>query len=268
MKLTNKLLGLFVLVGFTLATATAMAAEAKERVAKVVRIKGAARYSTGNNIWQPLKVGVVLRSGAIVQTAKDSYVDITLGDGAFAGPAASVKSGPPSSAASALAYRPQADQDLIRLWEDSVISIDKLAMAETGAEVITETQLDLRAGRVFGTTKKLSAGSRYEVKIPNGVAGIRGTTYTLSADGVVAVLSGSVVVAYTQPDGTVITQLVTPGNQFDAKTGKVTPIADFNQREMIRAAREARIGPQTPATTFVVDQTIYYVSPSRSERPR
>ena len=44
----------------------------------IVRIKGAARYSTGNKTWQPLKVGTILKSGALVQTAADSYADIVL----------------------------------------------------------------------------------------------------------------------------------------------------------------------------------------------
>src|SRR5947209_168475 len=50
--------------------------------AKVIRIKGPARYTTGNNIWQPLGVGMVLQPGTVVQTSteKGSYVDLVLGD--------------------------------------------------------------------------------------------------------------------------------------------------------------------------------------------
>ena len=134
-------------------------------------------------------------------------------------------------------------------------------MRATGGDRVTETELDLRKGRVFGTTKKMSAGSQYKVKIPNGIAGVRGTIYTLSSDGVVQVLVGSVVIAFTQPDGTVATQVVNGGYQYDARSGQITPIPDFNQKEMVREAKEARIGPNTPATTYVVDQTLYYVSP-------
>ena len=52
----------------------------KERTGKVVRIKGAARYSMGNKIWQPLKVGTILKSGSVVQTAADSYADIVMNE--------------------------------------------------------------------------------------------------------------------------------------------------------------------------------------------
>src|SRR5580765_107816 len=61
--------------------------------AKVVRIKGYARFTAGNNIWQPLKVGEVLKPGTTIQTGleKGSYVDLVLGDGS--GSTASIGSG-------------------------------------------------------------------------------------------------------------------------------------------------------------------------------
>src|SRR5260221_10279867 len=108
----------------------------------------------------------------------------------------------------------------------------------------------------------MSTAYRYEVKLPKGLAGIHGPIYTLSADGVVQVLVGSVVIAYVGADGTTVTKVVMGGQQFDAKTGEVTPIPDFNQKEMVKLAKESRIGPNTPATTFTVDHTIYYVSPT------
>ncbi len=76
------------------------------------------------------------------------------------------------------------------------------------------------------------------------------------------VLVGSVVIAYVGADGTVVTQVVMGGQQFDSRTGTITPIPDFNQKEMVKAAKDARIGPNTPPTTFAVDHTIYYVSPT------
>jgi len=232
------------------------AGDAKERTGKVVRVKGAARYSTGNNVWQPLKVGETLKPGMIVQTAKGGSIDISFEDSYVSTPR---PAGPTKSHMNT--FQPTMEQDMVRLGEDTVISVDKLTVVETGTDTITETELDLRKGRIFGTTKKMSAGSQYKVKMPNGIAGVRGTIYTVSADGVVQVLVGSVVVAYTQPDGTVVTQVVNGGYQYDAKSGQITPIPDYNQKEMVREAKEARIGPNTPPTTFAVDQTLYYVSP-------
>jgi hypothetical protein len=63
------------------------------------------------------------------------------------------------------------EQNTLRLWADTLLSVDKLTVTETGADVATDTQLDLKAGHIYGVVKKMSAGSKYEVKIPNGVAG-------------------------------------------------------------------------------------------------
>ena len=68
-----------------------------------------------------------------------------------------------------------AEQNIVRMWENTLLGVDKLTFTQTGADVVTETQLDLKAGHIFGMVKKMSAASKYEVKIPNGVAGIRGT---------------------------------------------------------------------------------------------
>src|SRR5439155_16866129 len=129
-------------------------------------------------------------------------------------------------------------------------------------DVVTETQLDLKAGRITSNVKRMSAASKYEVKIPNGVAGIRGTIYDITAEGVVRVSAGSLVLAYVGADGTVVTQVVMGGQQFDSRTGQITPIPDFNVNEMQSTAKSARVGPAAPKATFVVDHTIYYVSPT------
>ena len=246
--------------GLGLAMATTLVAQsASQSTAKVVRISsaGAARYTTGNNVWQPLRTGIVIKSGTIIQTAaeKGSYVDLVLGEGQAAAL-------PQLIASDTRSYTPSADQNIVRLYENTILQVEKLTSMETGADTVTETQLDLQRGRIFGNVKKMSAASKYEVKLPNGVAGIRGTIYTLSAEGVVQVLVGSAVLAYVGPDGTVVTQVVMGGQQFDARTGQITAIPNYNQGEMVRLAKEMRIGPNVPATTYAVDHTIYYISPT------
>jgi len=166
---------------------------------------------------------------------------------------------PPSDSRS---YTPNGEQNVVRLYDNTILQVDKLSSMETGADTVSETQLDLQRGTIFGNVKKMSAASRYEVKLPNGVAGIRGTIYSLSANGVVRVLVGSVVLAYVGADGNPVTKVVMGGQQFDAKTGEITAIPDYNQKEMVKAAKESRIGPNTPPTTFTVDHTIYFVSPT------
>lgn len=266
---------------FAFAALSASAADVSDlSKAKVVRIKGSARYTLGNGAWQPLKVGKVLESGVVVQTAADSRVDLILGEpdasppvphyGTVVGratPAASVGGGGGGGGGGS----DFVEHNFVRIMENSVLSIDKLAATQTGADVVTETQLDLRAGKIFGTVKKMSSGSRYEVKIPNGIAGVRGTVFMISSDGVVSVMSGSVVVsrrAGTNADGTpmIETQVVNEGQQYDPTTGQVSDMPPGVATAM--AQNLAGAGSSTPlstTTTFSSDTTILTVSPTAGD---
>jgi len=236
------------------------AQQLSQSTAKVVRIKGSARYADTSNVWRPLKVGDALKAGSIIQTAADSRVDIVLGDKDAA--ENRLKWGQLSSYAGAGGGSDSHSQrDFIRISENSVMAFEKLLVADTGTDKIREIELDLRSGKAFGMVKKLNGASKYEVKIPNAVAGIRGTIYTISASGQLDVLVGSVVVAYKDASGNIVTQVVVGGQRFDASTGQVTNIPDFDQKEMVKAVRE-QTGPNVPPTTFVNDNTVYWVSPT------
>lgn len=235
--------------------ASALAQDGKERIAKVTRIKGSARYYTAESTApQTLKVGQKLKAGTTIQTADKSVVDLVLGEEEAYAPRATL--------GEFLYYQPLAEQDTIRIYADSVLALDKLTLARTGADEVTETQLDLKAGKIFGKARKLSAASKYEIKIPNGVAGIRGTVYSISSDGVLTVLVGSVVIAYVGPDGNVVTQVINAGYRFDARTGQLTPIPDIERKELELAAREAGRGLNPAPVTYPTDETFKYISPT------
>jgi hypothetical protein len=264
MKLIQSLTSGFVAL-VVMAAVSASAAE--QGIAKVVYIKGLARYTTPENpTWRPLKTGTVLKQGTVVQTASESYVDVVLHNpNATAAESASLSAADSAAAlATSSVYQPQPknEQDAVRIFENTVLGLDKLAITHTGADKVTDTRLDLKHGRILGTVKKLSATSKYEVQIPNGVAGIRGTIYTISADGVLSVLSGSVVIAFVGPDGTPVTKVVNAGQQYDAKSGQIIDIPDSELKDLIKAAKALRIGPNTPPTSFAVDRTVYFVSPT------
>jgi hypothetical protein len=262
MKQLRFLIGL-VACSLALATgSTLLAQTAQDGIAKVVNIKGSARYmSSPGGTWQPLKIGVILKSGAVIQTAAGSYADLVLNNSE-----AKITASPMATSVSYGGYsQATATQDAVRLFENTVLGIDQLAVTQTGADRVTETQLDLKAGRILGTVKKLSAASKYEVKIPNGVAGIRGTIYTLSADGVLSVLSGSVVFAYIAPDGTVLTQVVTAGQEFDSRTGQLTAISQ-DDKDNYTAMAQVFVTSNEPIV-FVNDPRVESVSPHHGHRP-
>ncbi len=205
------------LIGF------AAQAGAKEITARVDSVHGNARVSTDGKNWMPLSKGDVLKAGSVIQTAERSSVDLVLGEGSVGNMA--------SASASSTDIRPVSNNsgggggsegraNVVRIFESSMLGIDKLTSEQTGAGAMEETQLDLRAGRIMGNVKKLSNASRYEIKIPNGVAGIRGTGYDLSSSGVVKVFEGSVVVSYVGADGTLVTKVV------DASVTVFDPLVD------------------------------------------
>ena len=235
MKKTRSILNSLVACGVALAMVSTLAAQSGDQTAaKVVRLKGAVRYSTGNNVWQPLKLGDVVRPGTAIQTASDSRVDLVLGD-------ASAPVARPLPA-DMMSYVPTAEQNMVRLWENTLMGVDKLTEMRTGEAVVTETALDLKAGHITGSVKKMTAASKYEVKLPNGVAGIKGTVYECYAEGVIKVREGSMVVAYTGANGAIVTQVVMSMQMFDIRTGILSPLPDTDKTGIDGIIRELQTG--------------------------
>lgn len=196
----SRLLGLAVAVGVFVGI-TAQAAPVQNK-AVVRAVRGTANYSQDRGAnWKKLNVGAQLSQNAVIRTAPGSTVDLYLGE-----------NGP-----------------VVRVTEDTTLGIDRLTIDDLGPEKIIETQLDLRSGRILGSVKKLAAASKYEVKTPQGVAGIRGTRYDISADGTVTVLEGQVVVVYI----------------VQGQPVSVTVNAGQTARPPIRAGEPARL-TQTP----------------------
>ncbi|SPE54584.1 conserved exported hypothetical protein [Verrucomicrobia bacterium] len=262
MKTIRSFIGL-VGCGLALAMVSSLYAQTETQgAAKVVRIKGSARVSVSGGAWQPLHVGDLVKPGSVIQTSTEdkSYVDIVLGEGEGATPIVFGASGPPSSS---LGYQPEAAQNVVRIYANTALGVDKLTTMDTGAGPVSDTQLDLKAGHIFGSVKKMSAASKYEVKIPNGVAGIRGTTYDLTSDGVIRVTVGSVVLAYVDSSGKVVTQVIVAGQQFDARTQTLSPIPTSIGDQMNDTAKATEFITVAPITYITVNPSLYnYVSPS------
>jgi len=160
------------LLGYSVAVAMAMlisTAEAKVNKAVVRAVRGTADISTDKgSTWKPARVGSQLSPNSVIKTGVGSIVDLFLGD-----------NGP-----------------VVRVTESTEMGIDRLDVEGTGVEKVIETQLDLKSGRILGNVKKLAEASKYEVKTPVGVAGIRGTEYDISANGRVSVITGIIQVVY------------------------------------------------------------------------
>jgi hypothetical protein len=251
MKKMRSLINGLAASGIALAMVSTLAAQTPlQGSATVVRVKGHARYTSGNGEWKPLNFGDVLKPGTIVQTdmAKGSYVDLAISEGnaAVPTPAGFAPSGGGAAAPGygGPSYKPAADQNVVRVAENSVLGIDKLTAMQTGADVVTETQLDLKAGHIFGSVKKMTAASRYEVKLPNGVAGIRGTTYELWASGSGKVNGGSLVISLVASTGLPDTHALSGLESFDAQSNVKGPLPEPDRlfMEGVEAEMHAALG--------------------------
>lgn len=250
-------------------TAASVMAQAVEKTVKVVRVSGGARYQAPGGQWQEVKQGDELRAGTVVQTAKDSTLDLLLSGHVKEqiAPPNVIKTGTGQSYPTP-SFPGNPTGSMIRLYGDTVLSIDKLTCQGEGADQVTETMLDLRAGKLFGSTQKVKGASKYEIKLPNGVAAVRGTIYTVGADGAVAVMSGSVFVTLRRSDGSVVTQQVTSGNSFDPNTGVLTPLSGDEALAMTTAAGDTGRRVYATPEVFTADGTTdIWVSPTTGLPP-
>ena len=166
--------------------------------AKVVRLKGAARYATGGTAGRVVKEGDKLHPGDALQTAGNSQLKVSL-TGAF------LKS-------------PKAGGAFIRIGENALFGIDVLNLTRTNGRTAAEIQFNLKAGHMYAVLPPLTKTSVCEVTLPGGVAGTRGAICDLTAEGVVQVLSGSVVLVYARTNRTLSTQTVGAAQEFDPRS--------------------------------------------------
>jgi hypothetical protein len=198
----------------------------------VVNVQGQARYSVDGKNWHPLVVGKILHSGAVIETANGSTADLVLSGTPVPVPQTSpnpqslplITLAPDPNVRGYMAYKPMAQQNVIRMASGTVLAVDQLTVVNTGADTVGNTELDLRAGRIFFTVKKLSASSQYIIKLPNGVAGIRGAAGSGNSDGSFDMLFGQAVVSEIGPDGQSHVVVVNGGQGFDPKNGTVGPL--------------------------------------------
>lgn len=252
--------------GFTF---SASAQNDKQGFATVIRIEGACSYSLGDGNWHPLVPGKYLPPGASIRTGDNGVVDMILGK-AIQLPQAKwaperISQAPDAPVRGLITYKPSAEQNMIRLTPNTVLAIDKLNITDTGADTVNDTELDLKQGKIFASVKKLNGASQYIVKIPNGVAGVRGTWFSISANGSVSVYeskNGGLVLSLTI-NGITKTYLVSEGQFLDPFNGNGTPGAI--PPNVSRALNEIFTALKTiyaQNVDFTYDHTTCFISPT------
>ena len=272
----NKLQKFFVAaICGALAVMTASAQGTSQGVGTVIRVQGLASYSLdGGTKWIPLVGGQHLPPGSQIHTGYNGVVDVILGK-AIGLPQADWQPDRVSEAADSpvrglVSYKPSAEQNVVRLTPDSTLAIEKLTITDTGADTVGDTELNLSEGKIFASVKKLSGASQYLVKIKNGVAGVRGTLFSISADGATVVFeshnNGGLVLSVTTSSGVTTTTLVQPGFQFDPLGGAGSPIPVQLTPEILHILQQIFAAVRTPyvqIVNFSFDHTFCYVSRNR-----
>ncbi len=183
-----------------MASAISLHAE-KAAAIKVIRLRGSARYSVDQKSWKDLKKGTVLKGGTLIQTGPGTVVDICMNE---------ARSKEPGNGSE------DSTDNVLRILENGTVGIDKLAAEEI--------QLDLRNGAIMGTVGKLSAVSKYEIKLPHAMLGIRGGTYIADSSGVVNVVDGSVVLVVIGANNSLTTKKISARQGYDPTSGDVVAL--------------------------------------------
>lgn len=267
MKFTKSMLAAF--LGVAIASIAVSASAERQGYITAVRVEGDVTYSLGPNQPQyPLVAGKFLDPGAIVYTKDNGVVDLVLGKAVDLpqAPWSPNRISPASDFAvrGYISYRPNTDQNAIRLTPNSTLAIDKLSIVDTGSDTVSDTELDLQKGKIFASVRKLSGASQYIVKLPNGVAGVRGTLFSISVDGVVACFEstgGGVILSVTLPNGVAQTFLIGPGEFLNPATGQPAHISP----EMMGALEKVFKALRTTyfaVVNFDYDLTQLHISPT------
>ncbi len=196
------------------AISSVQAQQSRPGFATAIRTQGIVTYTLGDGKWYPLVPGKYLPPGSSIHTGENGTVDIILGK-SIQLPQAKwtpdrISQAPDSPVRGMVTYKPSAEQNMVRLIANSTLAIDRLNTTDTGADTVSDTELDLKEGKIYASVKKLSGASQYLVKIPNGVAGVRGTWFSLGSDGGVAVYesaNGGLLMAVTYKGATFTVQV-------------------------------------------------------------
>lgn len=281
MKTNRSLLNGLAACGLAMAIVSSLPAQTPiQGAAKVVRIKGHARYKTATSDWQQLRVGDLVKPGTVIQTSREpdgqAYVDLSL-----QGDVAPVVTGPrildtapadfnAAFPPSLFRYRPSASQNIIRIFDNTALGIDKLSSMDTGAGTVTDTELDLKTGHIFVNVKKLSAGSRYEVKMPTGVAGIRGSAAEFFAEGIIKTGPNTkVTAAYMDNNNQAVTSDMTDDMSLDMRTGSLGPLSPTDVATMSALQRDTTFaaGVGLFQTYYSPDFTVYHPMSQNNNGP-
>jgi len=146
----KKIVLLAVFCAFSLPFMTAIASADSPSQAKVIDILGEAKFlKAGTSNWEMLDKGMMLSEGDSLRTVKGSQVKLELSGNAKT---------------AEVTVREESEFSLKTLKHDPASKVDN-------------TLLDVSVGSILVKAEKLIGDSKFEVKTPTSIVGIRGTVF-------------------------------------------------------------------------------------------
>lgn len=227
----NYKLFLSTLAGVALLFASfAAQADDKAGVVTLIRLVGNAVYSLdGGHTWIPAVVGKDFQPGTIIRTEDKSLADLLIGQSLPDRNVRELLINARHNPAPNLV--PVGEKNIVRLQPNTILGVDKLTIPDNDPTLVSDCELNLKKGRILASVRKVSPSSEYLVKIPNGVAAVRGTQFALGVDGPdvsCQVVNGTVWISITLVDANGNPLNDSSGNPLPAVQVSITPGQGFD----------------------------------------
>ena len=152
-----KILKLVCIVGLLLAMTSVVYAAEVSRVATISKLDGTVEVKASQGPWMSAKIGMMLKQGDSIRTKGDSWAVLNV-DGV-------------------------AETATVEVKKNSEMMLATLL--ENKQSATQTTLLDLSLGEILIKAKKLhSEKSKFEVKTPTSIVGVRGTTFSVAVEAV------------------------------------------------------------------------------------
>jgi len=151
-----KILRCVCIVALILSMATIAFAVEAQRTARIMSLEGNAEVKpAGGSSWSPAQSGAILNEGDTLKTGEKSMAVLDIGD--------------------------KGEVGTVEVSEGSQLLLS--AMTVDKKEGTSRTLLDLAMGEVLVKAQKVSGeGSKFEVKTPTSIVGVRGTTFKVKVE--------------------------------------------------------------------------------------
>jgi hypothetical protein len=212
MTMKDALRAVFLFLGLSAAAQAqgvkpAAASDARPRPV-TLSVIGKCDYAADGVTFAKLERGQSLAPGAVVRTGEEARIDLF-----FRRAGATV-----------------------RLPAGSEIEIEKMALTVKDGHLVAHNSLDLRAGRILLVVRAARAGSAMEIKNAAGRSVVEGSglgKYIITADGTHVSAQGSVIPLKLISENGI--NIITAGQEFDKKEGKMLPVnPDLWAKEIVQ----------------------------------